>query len=70
MEMVLINGFCEMSQEEILFVEAGGWLEAGAVFVGTVSLAFSPVVAFVCPPAAGGMALAGLGLIGKGTGAF
>lgn len=70
MELVLNNGFFEMSQHEIEMVEGGGWLQAGAVFIGGVAVAWSPVVAFVCPPAAAGMALGGLGLIGKGTGAY
>ena len=68
--MVLNNGFCEMSQDEMRIVDGGGFWEAAGVFVGTVAVAWSPVVAFVCPPAAGGMALGGLGLIGKATGAY
>lgn len=70
MEMVLNNEFCEMSQNEMVTVDGGGFWEAVGVFVGTVAVAWSPVVAFVCPPAAGRMALGGLGLIGKGTGAY
>lgn len=52
------------------FINGGGWLEAGAIFIGAVAVAWSPVVGVFCPPAGGGMALGGLGLIGKGTGAF
>ena len=70
MEMVLNNGFCEMTQDETLLVAAGGVWSALGVFAGTVMVAWSPVAAFVCPPAAGGMALTGLGLIGKATGAY
>jgi len=70
MEMVLANGFCEMTEKEKMELQGGGFWEAASVFVGAVAVAWSPVVAFVCPPAAGGMALGGLGLIGKGTGAY
>ncbi len=70
MEMVLTDGFCELSLDEVVLIDAGGFWKAAGVFVGTVSLAWSPVVAFVCPPAAGGMALGGLGLIGKATGKY
>jgi len=44
MEMVLSNGFCEMSQNEMCSVDAGGWLEAGAAFLGTVMIGISPTV--------------------------
>lgn len=70
MDMVLTNGFCEMTENEAMELQGGGFWEAASIFVGTVAVAWSPVVAFACPPAAGGMALGGLGLIGKGTGAY
>lgn len=70
MELALNNGFQTIMQDEMEMIEGGGWLQAGAVFIGGVAVAWSPVMAFVCPPAAAGMALGGLGLIGKGTGAY
>ena len=70
MEMVLSNGFCEMSQEEESFVNAGGALEGCVVFIGAVFTAWSPVAAFFCPPAGAGLAMTGLGLIGKGSGIY
>ncbi|MDD6292224.1 MAG: hypothetical protein SPL51_07640 [Lachnospiraceae bacterium] len=70
MEMTLNNGFCELTADEVELIDGGGFWKAAGVFVGTVAVAWSPVVAFVCPPAAGGMALGGLGIIGKATGKY
>lgn len=73
MEMVLNNGFCEMSQDELDVLNGGGGKEAAAVFVGTICVAWAPVAAFVPGVGwalSGAMALGGAGLIGKGTGAY
>ena len=42
MEMVLNNGFCEMTNDEFLSIAGGGGLEAAAAFVGTVLIGISP----------------------------
>ncbi len=73
MEMILNNGFCEISQDELNVLNGGGGKETTAVFVGTVCVAWAPAAAFVPGiglPLAGAMALGGAGLIGKGTGAY
>lgn len=48
MEMVLNNGFCEMSQDEIIEIcggKANKWLVAGVAAVGVVAIAGAPAVA-------------------------
>jgi len=64
------NGFAVLTETELTMVNAGDALGVTAILVGTVAFAWSPVVAFFCPPVGIGMALGGLGLIGKGTGAY
>ena len=70
MENVMTNGFVELSAMDMCDVNGGGWGEAIGVFVGTVAIAWSPVVGCFCPPAGVGMALGGAGIIGKATGAY
>ncbi len=60
MEMVLSNGFCELSELEKVDIDAGGWKSALCVFGGTVGLAWSIPVACLNPGA--GLALAGASL--------
>ncbi len=58
MEMILGNGFCEMSQENLMEVDGGlNWKKALAVFAGTVGLAWSLPVGVLNPGA--GLVLAG-----------
>lgn len=74
MEMNLSNGFCEMSQDEIMTVDGGGFWEAIKVFTGGVAVGLSPFVG-VCVgiaagpiagvSAGGGCASLGLSLIGS-----
>jgi len=70
MENILNKGFVEMTLSEMDRVNGGGFWSAIGVFVGTVAVSWSPVAALICPPAAGGMVLGGLGLIGKSTGKY
>ncbi len=72
MENIMTNnfGFYELNENEMMAVEGGGVGTAMGVFVGVLAIAWSPVVACVCPPAAVGMALGGAGIIGKATGAY
>ena len=42
-----------MTENEAMKLQGGGFWEAASVFVGTVAVAWSPVVAFACPPAIG-----------------
>lgn len=73
---LLNNKFDEVTQEEILMIEGGGWLEAAQVFAGVVIVAASPIVAVassaVLTPAGGvtaggATASLGLSLIGAGV---
>lgn len=73
---LLNNKFNEVTQEEMLMIEGGGWKEAGQVFVGTLIVAASPVVAVISSAiatpvvgvVAGGTAASlGLSLIGAGV---
>lgn len=66
MEMVLRNGFCEMTSEEMEFLTGGGWAQFGYIFGGGLLIAASPYVAYV--NVAGGVGVFGMGLaaIGKG----
>ena len=57
-------------ENEMMMVDGGNMGTAMGVFVGVLAIAWSPVVACVCPPAAVGMALGGAGIIGKATGAY
>lgn len=72
MELTMTNslGFCELNEQEMMMVDGGNMGTAMGVFVGVLAISWSPVVAFVCPPAAVGMALGGAGIIGKATGAY
>lgn len=74
MEMVLNNGFCEVSFEEMLLIDGGGAWEAVKAFTGGVLVGVSPAVGvgvgIVAGPiagisAGGGCAGAGLSLIGS-----
>jgi len=75
--MKLLNDkFNEVTQEEMLMIEGGGWLEAVQVFVGVVLVAASPAVgvasSIVSTPvggalAGGATASLGLSLIGGGV---
>lgn len=38
MDKALTNEFCEMTKEEMQLLCGGGWLKAGAVFIGGVGL--------------------------------
>lgn len=49
METVLNNGFCEMSQCEMLAIDGGGWLQAGAAFLGGILVAATPAACFAGP---------------------
>jgi hypothetical protein len=44
--MVLNNGFFEMSQEEMMAVDGGGWLKTLSAFTGTVLIGCTPIAAF------------------------
>lgn len=71
MEMALNNGFCEMSQNDMCFVEGGGWSEAGAAFLGTVFIGISPAVGVAAGIGAGAVATPVVGIpagIAAGTG--
>lgn len=57
MEMVLNNGFSEMTDEQLFDLDGGGWKSALCIFGGIVGLAWSIPVS-ICNPAAG-MTLAG-----------
>lgn len=57
MEMVLHNGFCELSENEVMDIDAGGWKSALCVFGGVVGLAWSIPVG--CLNLGAGLALAG-----------
>ena len=64
--MVLSNGFCELTMDEIFFVDGGewSWKEFGQeVLGGAVSGAVGGAVA------GGGLAGAGVGALGGGLGA-
>lgn len=76
MEMVLNNGFCEMTFDEMLEIDGGGWKQCVQVFAGTILVAWTPVIGIgagiVGTPiagvtAAGGSLGLGLSLIGAGT---
>lgn len=75
MEMVLNNGFCELSMDEMCEIDGGGcaW-KAVKAFTGVVMVGFSPAVGvgvgILAGPiagvsAGGGCAGAGLSLIGS-----
>ena len=62
MEMVLSNGFFEMTSEEMELVAGGGWVNALQAFAGTVLIAVSPAVgvgASIVSTPVGGVAAAG-----------
>lgn len=62
MEMVLNNGFCEMSQDEMMIIAAGGWREFGYAFGGALLIAGAPIVA----AAPGGGWIAAAEMLGSG----
>ena len=62
MEMALNNGFCEMLQDDMCFVEGGGWSEAGAAFLGTVFIGISPAVGVAAGIGAGAVATPVVGI--------
>ena len=75
MERAMNRGAFEAhNDDELMLVDGGGvaenLIEVAGVFVGTMAIAWSPAVACVCPPAAAGMILGGLAIIGKATGAY
>ncbi|MCB6937488.1 hypothetical protein [Agathobacter rectalis] len=45
MELVLNNGFCNLSMDEMNLVNAGGWREFGYALGGTLLIAGAPIVA-------------------------
>ncbi len=53
MEMILGNGFCEMSQEEMMETDGGGWKTALSAFAGTIAVAFTPVGCVLGGPGVG-----------------
>ena len=66
MEMVLSNGFCEMSEDDILNVAAGGLADFVLATGGVLCIASSPVVAATGNiPGALILAGTGCGLIGS-----
>ncbi len=44
MENVMTKGFCELSENEMMDLDGGGWKEAGYAFAGTVLVGISPAV--------------------------
>lgn len=62
--------FIQLSKIEEIVANGGSSGEFWGAFLGTVSIAWSPIVGIICPPAGVGMALAGAGAIGKGTGLY
>ena len=68
MELVLNNGFCNLSMDEMNLVNAGGWREFGYALGGTLLIAGAPIVA-VAPGggwiAAGGMLGTGITMLGS-----
>ena len=43
MEMVMTDGFAELSANEMMNVDGGGWREVGYAFGGTLLVAWAPV---------------------------
>lgn len=46
MELVLNNGFCNLSMDEMNLVNAGGWREFGYALGGTLLIAGAPIVVY------------------------
>jgi hypothetical protein len=67
MEMVLNNGFFEMTQDDMMCTVAGGWVDFALAAGGILCIAASPIVAAsgVGIPAALVLAGTGCGLIGS-----
>ena len=42
MENVMTKGFCELSENEMMDLDGGGWKEAGYAFAVTVLVGISP----------------------------
>lgn len=66
MEMTLNNGFCEMTGNEMLAVDGGGWAEFGYALLGTVCFAGAPIALAMGQPWAS-VALVGTGLYQYGN---
>lgn len=46
MDKAFTNEFCEMTKEEMQLLCGGGWLKAGAAFIGGVLVGATPIAAF------------------------
>ncbi len=53
MEMVMTNGFAELSVNEMEEIDGGGWKNAIFAAVGTVCVAWSPIIGLAVNPGAG-----------------
>lgn len=53
MSMVLNNGFCEMTENEMMELEGGGWFSGVMAFVGGVGMAASPALGLFFSPGTG-----------------
>lgn len=60
MEVKKSNGFYEMTEDEMVEIDAGGWKSALCIFGGTVGLAWSIPIGCLNPGA--GLMLAGASL--------
>lgn len=61
MEMVMSNGFAELSADEMNEVDGGGWKEVGYAFGGTLLVAWVPICGVATGFAAGSLAGVGTG---------
>lgn len=62
-----MDTFMEMSNEELLAVEGGGWGQFAKALSGTLFIALGVVVCAVPGGAGAGVALAATGIYGLGT---
>lgn len=62
MSMVLNNGFCEMTENEMMELEGGGWLSAIGAFLGGIFVGGTPVACALGGPGAGSVTF-GLGCL-------
>ncbi len=53
MELILDNRFCEMTNEELIMVDGGGWKAFCAALGGTLLIGFSPVIGVTTGPSNG-----------------
>lgn len=67
-KVVLSNGFCEMTQSEMIEIDGGGWCQAGAAFLGTVLIGIAP--AFGVATGIGASAATPIIGISAGVGAY